>query len=699
MIRIFFLLLCCQSAYSQLPDISFNGNNTWTANSNVAFNVANNEVSISNNGSANVFTSLTTTISNPPSEFFLIADIQLQNVVYDPATIRNPYIVIRNSSGNVLYRYTLKEDLENSWFKSGIKISNYSDSNNQIKVEFGINQAAGVMLVKNPTLSETPPSFVYEFPFPIPNDVTTTLDVDLSQKHDFENDLLSSNTHFVFAKVPWSNAALQSSINAYFPMSNLRFPGGSVGNFYNYQTDNFFINSFTSNNLITYNNQGHTLDYNGYNAFCQSSGATSTYMLNVMFNSVASAQSEYQNRFNSGLPIKWVELGNEMYLSQNQVGPYITNISSYLTYTQQLSNQLKAINPDVKVAVCLEKDDFNVGEWNYILSQNQTYFDAATLHNYIALDHYFYSKYISYGVLTSYKKSISRFLQYQQLFPSKPLLLTEWGITGNVDEPYFIQTLGIADSFLAIEKANEMNIVKQAGIHMLYKNNANDTATLMYFDANNQLRLTSKGQLYSKLFEVFKDAEVYNAETTSSELVSGLKAVNAKMVKKGNVYKILAVNKLPVVSPFVLNINGVNYNGNYTIENLTGDMSSVVNGQLATSNVWEQQVLNGAISLPPSSISVITIQESELQNLININFSNSELIVYPNPVANVVMIANLSNFNNYRFELYNAFGKIIDYGILKNYEGVNMSKLSSGFYLLKIFEDSENITSLKVIKK
>lgn len=678
---------------AQLPNIDFNGTNNWSINSNIVFNIAQNQASITSNGSNNILTSLTKTITNPPIVFYLVADIQFQNVVFDPATIKNPNIVIRNQAGDVIYRYTMKDNLNLAWFKAGIKIENYTDG--QITVEFGVNKSAGTMLVKNPEFTTTAPAFTYEFPFTVPTNTTTTLNVDLSQRHNFENDLLSSNTHFVFAQIPWSDSALQNAINTYFPMSNLRFPGGTIGNYYNYQTDNFYVTPSTPNNLINYNNNGNTLGYNGYKNFINSSGATSTYMLNVMQGTVQTAKNEYENRYNSGLPMKWIELGNEMYLSENQVGSNIIDVASYITHTQQIINGIKLVNPNAKVAVCLEKDDFSIGEWNQILSQNQSYFDAATLHNYIATDIYFYSKYASYGILSSYKRSMKRFTDYNQMFPNKPLLLTEWGITGNVNEPYFLQTLGIADTFLAIEKANQMNIVKQAGIHMLYKNNQNDTATLLYFN-NGNVMLTSKGKLYSKLFEVFKNAEVFNAETISADLETDLKAVNAKMTKKGNQYKVFAVNKLPVQSNFELTVNGVNFNGNYTIETYTDNLSVVTSPILATSNAWNSISGNGNIVLPASSISIITINESEFISLALSDSEIPEIKIYPNPTNGLIYI-DADKLNGFEYSILDASGKqIMANKLIRN--PIDISQLASGFYIVRLSKEGNNVITKKVIK-
>ena len=694
----FLLLLLPKFLFCQLPIISFNGTNNWTTNNAVTFDSNQNQALISCDGSTSNATSLTVSLSNPPNVFYLIADFQLQNVTFDQATIKNPYIVVKNQAGAVIYRYTMKDNLNFTWFKSGIKIENYAES--QITIEFGINKANGSMLVKNPILSNSPPLFSYEFPFQIPADTSTSLHIDLNQKHYFENDLLSSNTHFVFAKVPWSDTSLQNAITNHFPMTNSRFPGGTVGNYYNYQTDNFYVTTETPSNLLTYNQQGHTLDYNGYKNFLSASNSTSTYMLNIMLGTVQTAKSEFINRYNGGLQMKWIELGNEMYLSENQLFTNVIDKESYKAHSQLIANEIKSVNPTAKIAVCLEKDDFSIGEWNHYLSQFQNYYDATVLHNYIATDLYFYNRYASYGILSAYKKSMNRFNNYSQMFPNKPLLITEWGITGNVAEPYFIQTLGIADIFLAIEKANQMNIVKQAGIHMLYKNNQNDTATLMYFN-NNQLFLTSKGKLYSKLFDVFKDSEVYDAETISAELELELKAVYAKMTKKNGNYKVFAVNKLPVNSLFSLKINGHNFNGNYTIETYSEAMSNPINGFSANSNVWNSTSSAGQISLPQSSISIITISESEVSSTLGSVLPSSKeniVTIHPNPSNDLIYISKSLNSSNIdKIEISSIDGRKIT-EFLTFTDSLSIGFLNSGVYIFTVhFSDGcKNVQ--KVVK-
>lgn len=699
-IILFSLLSCICFLSAQLPDISFNGTNAWTKTpssyTGITYDTTNNQATIVGNGSSYVRTTLTKTFT-VPSTLYFSADIWIENGQFNLENIKNPQVIVRDDAGNVIYRFNMDWGLQNAWYKAGIRIDDYTGAS--LQFEFGMNGVAGTMKVKNPSLTTSAPSFTYEFPWSLPANVSTTLSVSSGQKHNFENDLLSSNTHFIFAKIPWSSTTIQTPINTYFPMTNLRFPGGTVGNYYNYTTDNFYVNSLTPNNLITYNNNGYTLDYAGYKNFNLSSGANATYMLNVMLGTAQTAINEYQNRYSSGLPLKWIELGNEMYLSENQKASNVSDVNSYISHTQQIVSGIKNINTNAKVAVCLDKDDFNPGGWNYALSQNQTYFDAATLHNYIPIDHYFYSKYSSYGMLKSYKASLKRFTDFQSMFPNKPLLLTEWGITGNVNEPYFLNTLGVAETFLAIEKANELNIVKQAGIHMLYKNDNDEYATLMYYDSNNKLRLTTIGKLYSKLFDVFKNAEVFNAETTSAELETGLKAVNAKMVKKNSSYKIFAVNKLPVASPLQIIIDGMPYSSTYTIENYSANMNATVPGVLATTNVWTSNNATGAISLPASSISIITLTDNSVLSSFDINKAN-EVKIFPNPTTSTICINDLNtDISKMTYSILDASGKWIQTQKMPAKGCISVEKLSTGNYILQLKTENFPFSSFNFIKK
>jgi hypothetical protein len=387
------LLFLSNVVFSQLPDISFNSINNWTKTppASVTINTTGNQATIIGNGTSFARTTLNVPLILPnPIDFYVIVDVYLSDVTFNKQNIKNPQIVVKNSTGGLLGRMNLDSGFQNQWFKTGVKISNYTAD--KLSIEIGVNGTTGEMQVKNPVLSLVPPTFVYQFPFNVPTNASSSLSVNLSQKHNFENDLLSTNSHFVYADYQWGSTPLNNAFNTYFPQTNYRFPGGTVGNYYDYTTDTFFVNANTPNNVATIASNGYKFNYVGYKDLVINNGGSATLMFNVLTNTPSQTKDEYSNRLASGLPIKWIEMGNEMYAQGNQTGN-VTGLASYISHTQELSSQLKAVNPSAKVAVCLEKDDFANGEWNEIISRNQSYFDAATLHNYIAVGSYTKHKY------------------------------------------------------------------------------------------------------------------------------------------------------------------------------------------------------------------------------------------------------------------------------------------------------------------
>jgi hypothetical protein len=77
-----------------------------------------------------------------------------------------------------------------------------------------------------------------------------------------------------------------------------------------------------------------------------------------------------------------------------------------------------------------------------------------------------------------------------------------------------------------------------------------------------------------------------------------------------------------------------------------------------------------------------------------VDTQNDKLVLYPNPVRNVLYIKGTSG-KLYQFQIYNAAGQLVLSGQFKNNQA-DLSGLSVGVYLVKINND-ETIT--KIIKR
>ena len=79
------------------------------------------------------------------------------------------------------------------------------------------------------------------------------------------------------------------------------------------------------------------------------------------------------------------------------------------------------------------------------------------------------------------------------------------------------------------------------------------------------------------------------------------------------------------------------------------------------------------------------------------NSKNIEFNVYPNPSQNEITISNVSDAN---YKITNAVGQIILQGIInENFKTIDISKIYSGLYFIKIYDERTNLLGTKKIIK
>ena len=82
------------------------------------------------------------------------------------------------------------------------------------------------------------------------------------------------------------------------------------------------------------------------------------------------------------------------------------------------------------------------------------------------------------------------------------------------------------------------------------------------------------------------------------------------------------------------------------------------------------------------------------------NTAQSKISVYPNPVKDFLVVDfNSEKLEKSRFQLFDATGKIIQQGELKNVKTeISASALSAGMYILSITNAGKTLKSFKIIK-
>lgn len=109
----------------------------------------------------------------------------------------------------------------------------------------------------------------------------------------------------------------------------------------------------------------------------------------------------------------------------------------------------------------------------------------------------------------------------------------------------------------------------------------------------------------------------------------------------------------------------------------------------------EWQILEGAeINYLP-----LTIINGKL-GVEDLNHENNQIIIYPNPVKNILYIKNNSEQKHISISIYDFSGKeVIKNGIINSFNGIDVSQLSPGSYIIKILTTKKEVKKYKFIKK
>ena len=616
---LFGLLMLSVTAFTQTYNVDFD-QVSWTLNGN-GTSVSGNELTIIGNSNSYQTATYTLTVDPNIDDLYFTAKIYLDNIIGGSNDWDLPKIRMDRVGGGKLINYNISTSVEGQWVHTGVSIENFKNLGlSQVVLTVGLQNASGTMKVKEALVSSQQAVGNYIFPYTVPGDPSVTLDVNTSNSHKFNNDLLSTNCHFTWAPYTWEDNNVKEMIYEKFPMQNLRFPGGTVANFYNWQTDDFYANAYSLNNNTanTGSQNAARFGYPGYLDVTKTLGGSSTLLFNVFSDDKATSQARLQSRLDDGLDIKWVEMGNENYFSDQAYGfvdDRETGINGnndgnfydeYIKHTKELAGWLREIKPDIQVLVNTHDNHWN----NPLAAEN--YYDGCVMHNYIFNNSFMMNQFAATEYMAAYRTTQNRLDGFVNTFGNKPVIMSEWGLLSEMPN-YFLQVICSADNFLSIEKGNERGIVEQAGIHMLYHGNFIGEGSMIMHNGT-ELTLNPIGVMYSKLYDVFLHHDVYDAYSVSAELETGVDGVYAKAIDLGDSVYVFAVNKLPVSSPLHLSFDGVNYNGAFSMESYTEDMSTKLTRSYSlTENPWTKSSGSGAISFPANSISVVTIQKAAFQ--------------------------------------------------------------------------------------
>ena len=234
----------------------------------------------------------------------------------------------------------------------------------------------------------------------------------------------------------------------------LRFPGGTVGNFYHWNISGFRqdeMNSTLSTQLNRRNKANFTklekrrdgiISFDDFMKLCNDLDITPIVVVNLWTGNPEESAAWVRYTIEKGFKVNYWELGNEYYLPH-----YVKKFRTaeiYLNEAKKHALAMKRVNPNIKVSVsatpvAFHKEGFLIKrvqrKWdeqlaNYSDPSSTDWFDAFSVHVYA----YKAVKNVEIDVMRRYlfgwihyecEEAMS---YYEQLFPDKEMWITEWNI-------------------------------------------------------------------------------------------------------------------------------------------------------------------------------------------------------------------------------------------------------------------------------
>ncbi|MCG9129981.1 hypothetical protein JT359_20530 [Candidatus Poribacteria bacterium] len=282
---------------------------------------------------------------------------------------------------------------------------------------------------------------------------TLHIEIDTQTSTPLRKELYGFNSNMMTGDYGYLDGDFVALTKALRPKT-LRFPGGTVGNFYHWNISGFKqeeMNSTLSTQLNRRNRGNYTklqkrrdgiISFDDYMKLCQDLNITPVIVVNMWTGNPEQSAAWVRYTMEKGYKVDYWELGNEYYLPHYVKKFRTANI--YMNEAKKHALAMKAVNPEIKVSVCVSpvafhKEGFLIKtvqrKWDEKLASysdpsTTEWYDAFTVHVYA----YKAVKDVEIDTMRRYLFGWIHFgfdiamEYYHGLFPDKEMWVTEWNI-------------------------------------------------------------------------------------------------------------------------------------------------------------------------------------------------------------------------------------------------------------------------------
>lgn len=304
-----------------------------------------------------------------------------------------------------------------------------------VELRLVLEDTTGVLWFRNPVVRLAVPDD--SFPYEIPNELAVApyrVSIDTTSERPLNQFLYGFNTNLTNSPVSYGSDVVRELVGELSP-GILRFPGGTIGNWYDWRIDAFDGVPATAPGFaratLRLKREGRTYGFDGFVELTQISDIEPIIMVNILTQSAEDAVEWFAEMESEGLLVFYCELGNETY-SPGQSNDATSTVEGYIAVTKRFAEALRAAYPELRIAVAaaplgerIASDKFKA--WNEALAR-EDYYDAVVHHEYGGPGNDIFRARTVEALLGA-EEAVDRTVQeFRKVFGQRPMWITEWNI-------------------------------------------------------------------------------------------------------------------------------------------------------------------------------------------------------------------------------------------------------------------------------
>jgi hypothetical protein len=457
-----------------------------------------------------------------------------------------------------------------------------------------------------------------QFPYSIPIEIgeaSYRIDVNTTKKRPFTRAVYGFNANFISHFYDYGDSLFQERMGVLKPGS-LRFPGGTVGNWYDWRNDGFSgwpenAPSWFVRAVQSFKSSKKKYGYEGYARLVKKYDIEPVIMMNILAQTAEDAVAWLDRMKEDGLDVRHVELGNEVYF-RDQNNEKTKSVRGYIELCKEFTGEIRKKYKDVKIGVCgAPMNDRWKAKWNGLLSK-ETFYDAFVHHEYVQISDRgkgadsFRNRLV---LLLGAERAVKRIVdESRRLSVPAPLWITEWNV---------------ATSRMRILKRTGALGIFLAGFYMSMLDYPEHIQLACCHRLSDAFTITEKGKARQYVgFPVWKliseatqqSRSICESSVTPFEQEGWrFQFAQCTSFEGDDTIRILFVNKLPLAKKVTLQVNGTPWKGTGLLSFFSVSSPSEMPEIDRTHDGIKTKQFTDTLQIDPYSINLIVIPKEVKQ--------------------------------------------------------------------------------------